>query len=66
MIPKDSVLSNTFLNKSDLIIYDENEINNNYDNDKNNIENFDKNISIVRLDNDTTLAYSYKLKNFST
>ena len=66
MIPKDSVLSNTFLNKSDLIIYDENEINNNYDNDKNNIENFDKNISIVRLDNDTTLADSYKLKNFST
>ena len=60
-----SITSIPSLNKSDLIIYEENE-KNEYDNQKkSNKEQFDKNMSIVRLDNDTTLADSLKLKSLN-
>ena len=61
----DSFGSTPSLTQSDIIIYEEND-NNCNDNEKNNIkEQFDKNMSIVRLDNNTTLADSLKLKSLN-
>jgi hypothetical protein len=51
------------LSKSDLLIYDGDNNNENYEIDSN--KSFDKNTSIVRLNNDTTLAESYPIKGLN-
>ena len=56
-----SSITNPILSKSDLVIYEESDsYNENYEND--NKKPYDKNTSIVRLNNDTTLADSYQIK----
>ena len=65
MNPTGSFGSIPCLNKSDLIIYEENEKTGYDSENKSNKDQFDKNISIVRLDNDTTLADSLKLKSLN-
>ena len=61
--PTETNRSMQILSKSDLVIYEEDENNKNYITEIDNKESFNKNISIVRLNNDTTLADSYQLKN---
>ena len=61
--PTETNRSMQILSKSDLVIYEEDENNKNYKTEIDNKESFNKNISIVRLNNDTTLADSYQLKN---
>ena len=61
--PTETNRSMQILSKSDLVIYEEDENNKNYNTEIDNKESFNKNISIVRLNNDTTLADSYQLKN---
>ena len=68
--PLENTKSVPAISKSDLVIYEENEINKSFDkiniiNNTTNINNvsFNKNMSIIRLNNDTTLADSYQLKN---
>ena len=70
MGPFENTKSVPAISKSDLVIYEENEINKSFDkiniiNNTTNINNvsFNKNMSIIRLNNDTTLADSYQLKN---
>ena len=68
MGPLETTKSVPIFNKSDLVIYEESEINKSFDkfniiNNNINNDSFNNNMSIIRLNNDTTLADSYQLKN---